>query len=78
MQDLRRALESLRDVFTQKIHRVFVVIEGIYANSGDLVPFDEVMKLKERYPFRIIIDESYSIGVIGAVCAMVRPANFDS
>jgi len=65
MQSLERGLETLKEVFLQKVHRVFVVIEGIYANYGDIVPLDEVMKLKERFPFRIIIDESYSFGVLG-------------
>jgi len=43
----------------------FLIIEGIYGNTGDIVPLKEVMKLKQSYPFRIILDESWSFGVLG-------------
>jgi hypothetical protein len=32
----------------------------------DLAPLPEILELKKSYPFRLILDESYSIGVLGA------------
>lgn len=34
-------------------------------NSGQMVPLDELCRLKEEYKFRVLIDESNSIGVLG-------------
>lgn len=64
LKDLRRILHAMRDVF-DGTHRIFLVIEGLYLNYGDIAPLPEIMKLKEEYPFRLIIEESCSIGVLG-------------
>ncbi|MCP9261182.1 Serine palmitoyltransferase 1 [Dirofilaria immitis] len=45
--------------------RRFLVVEGLYMNSGDLCPLPKIMALKWKYKVRILIDESLSIGVIG-------------
>ncbi|VDM96955.1 unnamed protein product [Thelazia callipaeda] len=45
--------------------RRFLVVEGLYMNSGDLCPLPQLLALKWKYKLRIFIDESLSIGVIG-------------
>ncbi|GAU27301.1 hypothetical protein TSUD_05270 [Trifolium subterraneum] len=35
-------------------------------NSGQIAPLDEIIKLKEKYLFRILMDESNSFGVLGS------------
>eukprot|EP01126_Amoeba_proteus_P042669 TRINITY_DN4647_c0_g1_i9.p1 TRINITY_DN4647_c0_g1~~TRINITY_DN4647_c0_g1_i9.p1 ORF type:complete len:313 (-),score=59.07 TRINITY_DN4647_c0_g1_i9:73-1011(-) len=65
MQDLERVLATLKDVFVKKVNRVFLVVEAISSNYGRLLPLPRIMELKRKYPFRIILDESYSIGVLG-------------
>lgn len=65
MDDLKRNLDSTQDIFNAAVRRVFVIIEGIYENHCDIAPLDKIMKLKEQYPFRLILEESYSIGVLG-------------
>lgn len=35
-------------------------------NSGQIAPLDEIIKLKEKYKFRVILDESNSFGVLGS------------
>lgn len=66
IKDLTRILQALQadEAFNTK-HRVFVVVEGIYANHGDIVNLPEIMKLKQTYPFRIVLEESCSFGVLG-------------
>ena len=44
----------------------FIVIEGLYVNFGDICPLPEIMALKDKYKCRIFIEESGSIGVLGA------------
>jgi serine palmitoyltransferase len=34
-------------------------------NSGQIAPLDEIIKLKEKYRFRVILEESHSFGVLG-------------
>jgi len=40
-------------------------VEAIYVNHGDLLDLKALLKFKEKYPFRIILEESLSIGVLG-------------
>lgn len=35
-------------------------------NSGQIAPLDEIIRLKEKYRFRVILDESNSFGVLGS------------
>lgn len=35
-------------------------------NSGQIAPLDEIIRLKEEYRFRVILDESNSFGVLGS------------
>lgn len=45
--------------------RRFLVVEGIYANTGDICPLPELIELRKKYKLRIFIDESISFGVLG-------------
>ena len=41
------------------------MVEGIYINTGEVAPLRSLYELKERYRFRLILDESVSLGVLG-------------
>lgn len=45
--------------------RTLVIVEGIYSMDGDLCPLPELVALKGRYGFTLMVDESHSIGVLG-------------
>uniref|UniRef100_A0ACD6ACG4 Uncharacterized protein n=1 Tax=Avena sativa TaxID=4498 RepID=A0ACD6ACG4_AVESA len=66
MASLASTLENLTrgNKGTEKI-RCYIVVESIYQNSGQIAPLDEIIKLKEKYRFRVILDESHSFGVLG-------------
>uniref|UniRef100_A0ACD5VGQ6 Uncharacterized protein n=1 Tax=Avena sativa TaxID=4498 RepID=A0ACD5VGQ6_AVESA len=66
MASLASTLEKLThgNRRTEKIRR-YIVVESIYQNSGRIAPLDEIVKLKEKYRFRIILEESHSFGVLG-------------
>lgn len=71
MGDLRNILQSIsdddkrlkRDSLQQ---RRFIVVEGLYRITGDICPLPEIMKLKEEFCYRLILDESTSFGVMGS------------
>ena len=52
-----------RDVTQQ---RRFIVVEGVYRNTGDVCFLPNILALKERFKYRIILDESISFGTMGA------------
>jgi serine palmitoyltransferase len=71
MADLEAILQSIadddvrlkRDVTQQ---RRFIVVEGLYRNTGDICNLPNVLALKERFRYRLILDESLSFGTMGA------------
>jgi len=65
MNDLKARLQSLGEVFAKCKNRVFLVVESIFSSSGHILDLQQIMKFKETYPFRIILEESFSIGVLG-------------
>jgi serine palmitoyltransferase len=69
MGDLRRILDSVRaeDQRTQRpLTRRFIVVEGLYRNTGQIVPLPDLLQLKEQYCYRVILDDSCALGVLGA------------
>ncbi|XP_022882355.1 long chain base biosynthesis protein 1b-like [Olea europaea var. sylvestris] len=67
-------MESLRSILEKVTHknerakklRRYIVAEAVYQNSGQIAPLDEIVRLKEKYRFRLILDESNSFGVLGS------------
>jgi serine palmitoyltransferase len=47
------------------LNRRFVVVEGIYHNTGEIAPLKEIVRIKNKYKFRLVVDESLSVGVLG-------------
>ncbi|XP_009602788.1 long chain base biosynthesis protein 1 [Nicotiana tabacum] len=67
MESLRSTLEKVTQENKQaKKLRRYIVVEAVYQNSGKVAPLDEIIKLKEKYRFRVLLDESNSIGVLGS------------
>ncbi len=70
MNDLRRVLERVQatdESLGRKLNdqRRFIVVEALYKNYGTVCPLDELVKLKEEFCYRLILDESMSFGTIG-------------
>ncbi|KAK7311080.1 hypothetical protein RJT34_08973 [Clitoria ternatea] len=67
MDSLRETLENItsKNKRAKKLRR-YIVVEAVYQNSGQIAPLDEIIKLKEKYRFRVLMDESNSIGVLGS------------
>lgn len=49
-----------------KMTRRFLVVEGIYMNTGQICKLDKMVELKRKHKLRLFIDESISFGVLGA------------
>lgn len=47
------------------VTRKFIVVEGIYANTGTICPLPKLIEMKYRYKVRVFVEESFSFGVLG-------------
>jgi serine palmitoyltransferase len=68
MDDLERILKTIvaKDIPNKPItQRRFIVCQGVYENFGDIAPLKKIVELRNKYYFRIIMDDSYGIGVLG-------------
>jgi hypothetical protein len=41
------------------------VVEGLYAKTANICPLPRLVELKWRHKVRILVDESFSFGVLG-------------
>ncbi|KAJ4423247.1 serine palmitoyltransferase component [Gnomoniopsis sp. IMI 355080] len=67
-------VEELEEVMNQvaqeqvkqkKLTRRFLVAEGLSETTGGSIDLPRMIELKEKYKFRMILDESWSFGVLG-------------
>lgn len=48
-----------------QVTRRFLIVEGIYMNSGNICPLPELVELRKKYRLRIFVDESISFATLG-------------
>lgn len=65
-----RIFRGLRDLEKQLAARdewrhAMVVTEGIFSMTGRIGPLAEIVALKQRYGFRLFLDDAHGIGVLG-------------
>ncbi|KAI5841875.1 pyridoxal phosphate-dependent transferase [Morchella snyderi] len=66
LEDLERVLEKVQKEMAKKpLTRRFIVTEGLFETTGDMVDLPKIIELKQRYKFRLILDESHSFGILG-------------
>jgi glycine C-acetyltransferase len=44
---------------------ILVVTEGAFGMTGDLGILNEIIALKEKYPFRLLVDDAHGVGTMG-------------
>jgi glycine C-acetyltransferase len=65
MQNLEKELERAHKIVSRTGGGVLVITEGVYGMSGDLGKLDEIVALKEKYPFRLLVDDAHGFGTMG-------------
>ncbi|KAI1612347.1 serine palmitoyltransferase [Exophiala viscosa] len=66
MEDLQRVLAKVTKEQAKKpLTRRFIITEGLFENVGDIVDLPKIIELKLKYKFRLILDETWSFGVLG-------------
>lgn len=67
MEHLEQILEELDPILSKKkpLKRRFIITEGLFSYSGALLDLPKMVELKNKYKYRLFIDESLSIGTLG-------------
>lgn len=63
-------MESVRDNDKKlgrapNAQRRFIICEGLYRNTGQISPLDQIVEMKHEFHYRLILDESFSFGTLG-------------
>ncbi|KAJ3269354.1 serine palmitoyltransferase component [Terramyces sp. JEL0728] len=69
MDDLERVLKEVQIERKKKklpLTRQFIIVEGVYANTGSICNLPRLLELKNEYKYRLMVEESMSVGVLGA------------
>jgi 8-amino-7-oxononanoate synthase len=62
-RDLNRLEEMLQKALPGK--KRLIVTDSVFSVDGDVAPLRELVKLKERYGARLMIDEAHATGILG-------------
>lgn len=70
MRDLEKKLEEQAKVDIKNPKKAaktrrFLIVEGIYMNTGEMCPLRELVELRAKYKLRLFLDEGISFGTIG-------------
>ncbi|MDD2584082.1 MAG: aminotransferase class I/II-fold pyridoxal phosphate-dependent enzyme [Bacteroidales bacterium] len=65
IEKCEKALERASRLVEKTGGGILLITEGVYGMTGDLGILDEIVKLKKKYNFRIIIDDAHGFGVMG-------------
>ncbi len=60
-----KALARAEKIVSETGGGILLITEGVYGMTGDLGILDEIVKLKKKYNFRILIDDAHGFGVMG-------------
>jgi glycine C-acetyltransferase len=65
MENLRKQLERATRLAEKQKGGILVITEGVFGMAGDLGKLDEIVKLKEEFEFRFLVDDAHGFGVMG-------------
>lgn len=65
MANLEKQLQRATKLSEETGGGILLITEGVFGMSGDLGKLDEIVKLKEKYRFRILVDDAHGFGTMG-------------
>lgn len=65
MDSLRKQLEHATRLAEKQKGGILVITEGVFGMSGDMGKLDEIVKLKDEYEFRLLVDDAHGFGMMG-------------
>lgn len=71
MESLSRQLEHATSLAQKTGGGILVITEGVFGMSGDLGKLDEIVAMKKKFNFRLLVDDAHGFGTMGATGAGV-------
>lgn len=65
MQNLEKQLQRATKITSETGGGILVITEGVFGMSGDLGKLDEIVALKKKFNFRILVDDAHGFGTMG-------------
>ncbi len=75
MESLRKQLGHATRLAEKQKGGILVITEGVFGMAGDLGRLDEIVKLKDEFEFRLLVDDAHGFGTMGETGAGV-PEHF--
>lgn len=69
LENLEKELQRATRLTQESGGGILVITEGVYGMSGDLGKLREIVALKEKYDFRLLVDDAHGFGTMGATGA---------
>lgn len=65
MDNLTKQLERATKLAEKNKGGVLVITEGVFGMAGDLGKLDDIVALKAKYNFRLLVDDAHGLGTMG-------------
>lgn len=65
IENLETQLRRAKKMTSETGGGILVITEGVYGMSGDLGKLKEIVALKEKYSFRLLVDDAHGFGTMG-------------
>jgi glycine C-acetyltransferase len=65
IEGLEKQLERATALAQKQGGGVLVITEGVFGMAGDLGKLDEIVALKEKFSFRLLVDDAHGLGTMG-------------
>jgi glycine C-acetyltransferase len=69
IENLETQLRRAKKMTEQTGGGILVITEGVYGMSGDLGKLKDITDLKEKYDFRLLVDDAHGFGTMGSTGA---------
>lgn len=65
MESLEKHLQSAQNIVEKTGGSILVISEGVFGMRGDQGKLKEIVALKDRYDFRLMVDDAHGFGTLG-------------
>jgi len=69
IEKLEKQLERATKLAEKNMGGILVITEGVFGMAGDLGKLDEIVELKKKYNFRLLVDDAHGFGTMGSTGA---------
>jgi glycine C-acetyltransferase len=69
IENLEKQLERAKRITEETGGGILVITEGVFGMSGNMGLLKEIVELKSKYEFRLLVDDAHGFGTMGATGA---------